>query len=164
MKLTGPMRLIPALMLGAVFATTSHAERNGPCNPGNAVFCGITGPAGPQGPQGDRGPAGPAGQDGVTTLRIIEVPSPELQRLRETTRDYVAATGAIAALQTRTPVEGQWTGAVGISGTDYGTDGLSAGVRYGLTDRTDVYAVVGHSRYGGTVWGVGATFVIGGGQ
>ena len=162
MKLNGPMRLIPALVLGAVFATTAHAERNGPCNPGNAVFCGQTGPAGPQGPQGEPGPAGPAGQDGVTSLRIIEVPSPELQRLRETTRVYVPATCAIASLQTRTPEAGQWTGALGVSGTDYGVDGVSAGVRYGLTDRADVYAVIGGSRYGGTVWGAGVTFVIGG--
>lgn len=155
-----------ALILMTV-GTMSVAKDNGPCKPGNASFCGVQGPAGPQGPQGATGPAGPqgpAGQDGLVALQIIEVPSPELERLRKTTQSYIAATGAMASLQTRTPTEGQWTGALGISGTDYGADGVAGAVRYGISDTSDIYISVGHSRFGGTVWGVGASFVLGGGK
>lgn len=134
-------RLIPALALGALLATQADAEQ-------------IAKPTPRPAPVAIPGPVGPAGAPGINgrdadTRKVAS---------------YIAATGAMASLQTRTPTAGQWTGAFGLSGTDYGSDGVTAGVRYGLSDRADLYAVVGHSRFGGTVWGVGASWVIGGGK
>lgn len=138
------------------YGTMSTAE-NGPCKPGNAVFCGV------QGPQGDPGPAGPAGPKGETGATGPRGPAGASADTRKV-QSYIAAVGAMASLQTRTPTEGQFTGALGISGTDYGADGLAGAVRYGLSDRADIYVSVGHSRFGETVWGFGTSFVIGGGR
>ena len=91
------------------------------------------------------GPQGPAGAPGVNG------------------RDGIDGLAAIATLQTRTPTDGQWTGALGLTGSD-SVDGAALGVRYGLSDTTDIYAIVGHDRDGRTTWAAGVTFVIGGGK
>ena len=232
------MKLIYALSASAIImmvAGSVQARDNGPCSPGNAVFCdligpagpqgpqGETGPAGPQGPQGETGPAGPQGPQGETGAEGpagptgpqgeagIQGPQGEVGPQGEAGiqgpqgeagpagadgqdgrngidgkdgRDYSAdaiaslnsrydsqmrnlrgqqaADRATGNLQTRTAAEGQWTGAIGISGNEYGADGIAAGVRYGISDRADLYAVVGVSDRGQTSWGVGATFILGG--
>jgi len=92
------------------------------------------------------GPAGPAGTDGING------------------RDGIDGLAAIATLQTRTPIKGQWTGAFGLSGDANGADGVALGARYGISDRSDVYVVIGQSFDGDTSWGVGATFILGGGN
>jgi len=51
---------------------------------------------------------------------------------------------------------------MGLSGTGGSVDGIAGGVRYGWTDRSDIYVVVGRSFGGETSWGAGATFIIGG--
>ena len=94
------------------------------------------------GPQGAPGPQGPAGTNG---------------------RDGIDGLAAIATLQTRTPTDGQWTGAFGLTGSD-SVDGAALGVRYGLSDSTDVYAIVGHDRDGHTTWAAGVTWAFGGGK
>jgi len=77
-------------------------------------------------------------------------------------RGQASADRAVGSLQTRTPIAGQWTGSMGLSGTGGSVDGIAGGVRYGLSDRSDLYIVVGRSFGGETSWGAGATFILGG--
>jgi len=103
-----------------------------------------------------KGETGAPGQNG--TNADTSAINAQLARIR----NQASADRAVGSLQTRTPIKGQWTGALGLSGTGNGVDGVSGGVRYGLSDRADLYAVVGQSFNGQTSWGVGATFVFGG--
>jgi hypothetical protein len=144
MKLIYTLTASAAIMMA--ITTASIAKDNGPCNPGNAVFCGIQGPQGPAGASGSDGIDGQNGRDGIAG---------------RDGRNGADALSAIATLQTRTPIAGEWTGALGLTGAD-SVDGAALGVRYGLSDRSDVYAIVGHSRDGVTTWAAGVTFVIGG--
>lgn len=82
------------------------------------------------------GPAGPAGRDGVD-----------------------GSMASIWSLQTRTPTKGQWTGSLGISGDDGGATGAAVGARYGVTDNSDVYIVIGTSD-DEMSWGAGVTFTL----
>ena len=77
-------------------------------------------------------------------------------------RGQASADRAVGSLQTRTPIAGQWTGSMGLSGTGGSVDGIAGGVRYGLSDRSDLYVVIGRSFGGETSWGAGATFILGG--
>lgn len=77
-------------------------------------------------------------------------------------RGQLRADRAMGSLQTRTPIAGQWTGSFGLSGEGPRVDSIAGGVRYGLSDRSDLYVVVGRSFSGETSWGAGATFILGG--
>lgn len=153
-------------VLSAVAATlmaVGVAKANGPCSPGNAVFCDIQGPAGPQGPAGADGKDGRDGVDGAAGADGTSGRDGRDGRILNAKRyeSQMGADRAAGTLQTRTPTEGRWTGAAGISGTQYGADGISVGARYGLSDRSDIYVVIGQSFDGETTWGVGATFILG---
>ena len=93
---------------------------------------GPPGPAGAPGADGAPGSQGPAGADGATW----------------------------AFLQTRTPEANQLTGAIAIGGQP-SVDSVAMGLRYGLSDRVDVYGVVAHTRSGDTAWALGMSFVLG---
>ena len=77
-------------------------------------------------------------------------------------RGQASADRAVGSLQTRTPIAGHWTGSMGLSGTGGSVDGIAGGMRYGLSDRSDLYVVIGRSFGGETSWGAGATFILGG--
>ncbi|WP_162561670.1 hypothetical protein [Yoonia vestfoldensis] len=81
---------------------------------------------------------------------------------RDISMSRAAADRGLAALQTRAPMIGQWTGAAGLSGTDDGADAMAFGLRYGISSRADIYGVMSQSFDGDTSWGVGSTFVLGG--
>jgi hypothetical protein len=119
-------------ILFAATATTATAE--------NIIRpIGVVGKQWPQGETGQQGIAGTDGRNGI---------------------DGRDASSALAALQTRTPAVGQWTGAIALSGDEGGANGVSGGVRYGLSDTSDIYAVIGQSR-DGTSWGVGLSWTFG---
>ena len=155
-----------AFALSGMFATAAFA--NGPCNPGNAIFCGIQGPQGPQGETGATGPQGPQGETGATGPQGPQgvagkdgtsagFSAASLKRYES----QAAADRAAGMLQTRTPqVKGQWTAAAGFSGTQNGVDAVSVGARYGLSERSDIYVIIGQSFDGETSFGIGASWIL----
>lgn len=114
------------------------------------------------GQDGAPGRDGVDGQDGAPGRDGRDADTAAIERELRKVRGQMAADRATGNLQTRTAAEGQWTGALGISGNEYGADGIAAGVRYGISDRADLYAIVGMSDRGQVSWGVGATFILGG--
>ena len=70
----------------------------------------------------------------------------------------LAANNALGSLQTRQAMEGQWTGAFGFSGSEDGAEGMSVGVRYGITSYSDMYLMVGGSTEGDISWATGLSF------
>lgn len=80
--------------------------------------------------------------------------------LRRAIYGQVAADRAAGNLQTRTPSAGQLTGALGVSGDETGANGLSVGARYGLSDRTDIWTVIGVSESRHISWGAGVSFIL----
>lgn len=164
--------IISAVVSMMAFAAPAFA--NGPCSPGNAVFCDLQGPQGPKGDTGAQGPAGQDGKDGATGPQgpqgVAGVGGTNgrdglngtngLNGINADTKrvlDQMAADRAVGTLQTRTPTKGSWTGAIGLSGSENGADGLSVGARYGISNQTDFYGVLGRSFDGAVTWGVGFT-------
>lgn len=129
--------LVSVYIVGITLANAALADSK-PCR---GIACNLQGPAGPAGPQGPAGEAGapgaqgPAGADGTD-----------------------GATWAF--LQTRTPEANQLTGAIAIGGQP-SLDSVALGLRYGLSDRADIYGVVAHTRSGDTAWALGMSFVLG---
>jgi len=152
--------IVSALMAHSSFATEK------PCSRGNAVFCDLQGPPGPTGPAGPAGPQGPAGQDGAPGADGAPGldGAPGIDGLNGADgRDGRDGTdGATwAFLQTRTPEAKQLTGAIALAGQS-SVDSVAMGLRYGISDRADIYAVVAHSSSGDTAWALGMSFVLGG--
>lgn len=139
MKLIYTLTASAALMMAYGTANANPNANPAACKIGNASFCQPVTPR----PEPEAGPRGFSGSDGKDG---------------QNGRD---ALSAIATLQTRTPIAGQWTGAFGLTGS-HSVDGAALGVRYGLSDRSDVYAIVGHSRDGVTTWAAGVTWTFGG--
>lgn len=117
---------------------------------------------GQDGQDGAPGRDGVDGQDGAPGRDGRDADTAAIEREMRKIRGQQAADRATGNLQTRTAAQGQWTGALGISGNEYGADGIAGGVRYGISDRADLYAIVGVSDSGEMSWGVGATFILGG--
>ena len=112
-----------------------------------------------QGKDGKQGKDGTNGRDGRDG---INADTSEINAQLSRIRGQASADRAAGNLQTRTPIAGQWTGSFGLSGAGASVDGIAGGVRYGLSDRSDLYLVVGKAFNGGTSWGAGATFILGG--
>ena len=116
---------------------------------------GVAGDNGTDGDQGPKGDTGAAGRDGTNGLNGIDA-------VARYSVSQNAADRGLASLQTRTAKDGQWTGALGLAGSD-DLDAIAGGVRYGFTDRMDGYAVLSVPFSGSDVaWGVGVTFILGG--
>jgi len=109
-----------------------------------------------------QGEAGAPGKDGRNGRDGKNADTSAINAQLNHIRGQASADRAAGNLQTRTPIAGQWTGSMGLSGTGGSVDGIAGGVRYGLSDRSDLYIVVGRSFGGETSWGAGATFILGG--
>ena len=168
-KLIITTAIITALAAPALAGGSNGNNGNGNQCQGNSCG-GDTGPKGPKGDTGPRGETGPKGKNGD--------PGPQgaagtngmdgrdgtngLNAVARYSKSQDAADRGLGSLQTRTAKAGQWTGALGLAGSD-DLDAIAGGVRYGFTDRVDGYAVLSVPFSGSDVaWGVGVTFVLGG--
>lgn len=125
---------------------------------------GVNGVDGTDGVDGRDGSAGADGVDGTDGADAdYEIVSDMINEYHFESLSQRAADRGLASIQTRTAMSGQWTGSIGLSGTEDGADAVNFGMRYGVTDRLDLYAVGSKAFDGdGLAWGAGATFVIGG--
>jgi len=112
--------------------------------------------------QGEAGAPGKDGRNGLDGKNGKNADTAAINAQLNRIRGQASADRAMGSLQTRTPIAGQWTGSFGLSGAGAIVDGVAGGVRYGLSDRSDLYLVVGKAFDGGTSWGAGATFILGG--
>lgn len=115
-----------------------------------------------KGRDGADGAPGKDGKDGKDGLDGKNADTAAINAQLGRIRGQASADRAVGSLQTRTPIAGQWTGSMGLSGTGGSVDGVAGGARYGFSDRSDIYVVVGRSFGGETSWGLGATFILGG--
>ena len=153
-KLIITTAIITALAAPALAGGSNGNNGNGNQCQGNS--CG--GDTGPQGPKGDPGPQGVAGTNGMDGRDGTN----GIDAVARYSKSQDAADRGLGSLQTRTAKAGQWTGALGLAGSD-DIDAIAGGVRYGFTDRMDGYAVLSVPFKGSDVaWGVGVTFILGG--
>ena len=153
-KLIITTAIITALAAPALAGGSNGNNGNGNQCQGNS--CG--GDTGPKGPKGDTGPQGVAGTNGMDGRDGTN----GIDAVARYSKSQDAADRGLGSLQTRTAKAGQWTGALGLAGSD-DLDAIAGGVRYGFTDRVDGYAVLSVPFSGSDVaWGVGVTFILGG--
>jgi hypothetical protein len=143
--------VVPGGTGGTYIASFESGERSSVTKASGPQFFSATPAPASDGAPGADGQDGEDGVDGV-----------DGRDGKDVSMSRAAADRGLAALQTRTPMIGQWTGAAGLSGTDEGADAVAFGVRYGISSRADVYGVMSQSFEGDTSWGIGSTFVLGG--
>ena len=129
------MKTTLIIAISLILATPVMAKDNGPCNPGNAVFCGVEGPKGDTGHKGDTGATGPQGPKG------------DKGEKGDASLITLAKPATINMLQTRTPTGGQFTIAGGINFDEDHITSVTAGVRYGMTDCTDLVGAIDVDRH-----------------
>jgi len=146
--------IITATAVMLALSAPALADKKPDCRP-NCLPDYVQGPKGDTGPQGVAGINGKDGTDGINGINGLNAVA-----LYSKSQD--AADRGLGSLQTRTAKAGQWTGALGLAGSD-DLDAIAGGVRYGFTDRMDGYAVLSVPFKGSDVaWGVGVTFILGG--